>query len=147
MMRRFRSRMLAIVLALSISSPVLPQSPSRKDSSADATSRTHPATLSDRERVIHALNRLTFGPRPGDVDAVLAKGMDAWIEDQLHPESIDDSALNARLGPYATTRLNPKQLALSFPSDGVIRQVMMGKRMMPADPPELKLVYAVNVPR
>ena len=64
----------------------------------------------------------------------------------MHPESIDDSALNARLAPYATTRLNPKQLALAFPSDGVIRQIMMGKRMMPTEP-ELKLVYSVNVAR
>jgi uncharacterized protein (DUF1800 family) len=103
--------------------------------------------LSDRERALHALNRLTFGPKPGQVDAVLAKGLDSWIEDQLHPESIDDSALNGRLGPYATTRLNPKQLALSFPSDGVLRQVLMGKRIMPTDPPELKLVYAVNLAR
>jgi uncharacterized protein (DUF1800 family) len=146
MMRRFRNRMLAVFLVLSISSPVLPQSTARKDSSSDATSRTHPATLSDRERVIHALNRLTFGPRPGDVDAVLAKGMDAWIEDQLHPESIDDSALNARLGPYATTRMNPKQLAQSFPSDTVIRQIIAGKRPMPDDP-QIALVYAVNVAR
>src|ERR1700728_3129097 len=146
MIRRFCSRMLTIVLALSISSPVLPQSATRKDSSSDATSRTHPATLSDRERVIHALNRLTFGPRPGDVDAVLAKGMDAWIEDQLHPESLDDSALNAHLGPYATTRMNPKQLAQSFPSDTVIRQVIAGKRPMPDDP-HTALVYSVNVAR
>src|ERR1700728_1195907 len=146
MIRRFCSRMLTIVLALSISSPVLPQSATRKDSSSDATSRTHPATLSDRERVIHALNRLTFGPRPGDVDAVMAKGLDSWIEDQLHPESIDDSALNARLGPYATTRMNPKQLAQTFPSDGAIRQVIAGKRPIPDDP-ATKLVYAVNVAR
>jgi len=111
-----------------------------------ATSRTRPATLSDRERVIQALNRLTFGPRPGDVDAVMAKGMDAWIEDQLHPESIDDSALNARLGPYATTRMNPKQLAQTFPSDTVIRQIIAGKRTMPDDP-ESTLVYSVNVAR
>jgi uncharacterized protein (DUF1800 family) len=47
---------------------------------------------------------------------------------------------------YATTRLNPKQLALAFPSDGVIRQIMMGKRMMPAEA-DLKLVYSVNVAR
>jgi uncharacterized protein (DUF1800 family) len=146
MIRRFPSRMLAILLTLSISTPVLPQSTPRKETSSTATSRAHPATLSDRERVIHALNRLTFGPRPGDVDAVLAKGMDAWIEDQLHPESIDDSALNARLGPYATTRMNPKQLAQSFPSDTVIRQIIAGKRPMPDDP-ESALVYTVNVAR
>ena len=102
--------------------------------------------LTEHQRALHALNRLTFGPKPGQVDAVLAKGLDSWIEDQLHPESIDDSALNARLVPFATTRLNPKQLALAFPSDGVIRQIMTGKRMMPTEP-ELKLVYSVNVAR
>ncbi len=109
--------------------------------------KAEPAGLTERQRALHALARLTFGAKPGQVDAVLGKGLDSWIEDQLHPESIDDSALNGRLGPYATTRLNPKQLALAFPSDGVIRQVMMGKRMVPMEPPELKLVYAVNVAR
>jgi len=143
---RCPTRISAIVLALSIAVPVLPQSTTQKQASSAATRGTRPATLTDRERVIHALNRLTFGPRPGDVDAVMAKGMDAWIEDQLHPESIDDSALNARLAPYATTRMNPKQLAETFPSDTVIRQIIAGKRPMPDDP-ERTLVYAVNVAR
>jgi uncharacterized protein (DUF1800 family) len=138
--------MLAIVLALSIAIPVLPQSTTQKETSSAAPRGTRPAALTDRERIIHVLNRLTFGPRPGDVDAVLAKGMDAWVEDQLHPESIDDSALNARLGSYATTRMNPKQLAETFPSDTVIRQIIAGKRPMPDDP-ERALVYAVNVAR
>jgi uncharacterized protein (DUF1800 family) len=102
--------------------------------------------LNQRQRAIHALNRLTFGPRPGDVDLVLVKGVDAWIEDQLHPESIDDSALDKRLGPYASTRMNPKQLSQTFPSDAVIRQVMAGKRQIPDDP-VAKLVYSVNVAR
>jgi uncharacterized protein (DUF1800 family) len=119
-------------------------SPSTRD--AAKTAKPGTAALTEQRRAFHALNRLTFGARPGQVDAVLAKGLDSWIEDQLHPESIDDSALNARLGSYATTRLNPKQLALAFPSDGVIRQVMMGKRMMPAEA-DLKLVYSVNVAR
>jgi uncharacterized protein (DUF1800 family) len=146
MIIRFLGRMLAILVALNISAPVLPQSAAQKETSPAAASRTRSATLSDRERVIQALNRLTFGPRPGDIDAVMAKGMDAWIEDQLHPESIDDSALNARLGPYATTRMNSKQLAQTFPSDTVIRQIIAGKRTMPDDP-ESTLVYSVNVAR
>jgi uncharacterized protein (DUF1800 family) len=105
-----------------------------------------PTALNERQRVIHALNRLTFGPRPGDVDLVLGRGLDDWIEDQLHPESIDDSALEKRLGPYASTRMSPKQLAQTFPSDAAIRQVIAGKRLIPDDP-AAKLVYAVNVAR
>jgi uncharacterized protein (DUF1800 family) len=143
---RCHRKVLAIVLVWNIAAPAFPQTTTRKESSPAATKTARPAALTDRERVIHALNRLTFGPRPGDVDAVVAKGLDAWIEDQLHPESIDDSALNARLGPYATTRMNPKQLAQTFPSDTVIRQIIAGKRPMPDDP-ETTLVYSVNVAR
>src|SRR5579871_1145821 len=47
-------------------------------------------------QVLHALNRLTFGPRPGDVQAVEAMGLRTWFENQLNPEKIDDSALEAK---------------------------------------------------
>jgi uncharacterized protein (DUF1800 family) len=123
-----------------------PASKSAASSAAPSPASTTATTLNDRQRALHALNRLTFGPRPGDVEAVLAKGIDEWVEDQLHPESIDDSALNNQLGAYASTRMTSKQLAQQFPSDGVIRQVIAGKRPMPTDPAQ-KLIYAVNVAR
>jgi uncharacterized protein (DUF1800 family) len=115
-----------------------------KKKSSTSVGTDHEVSLSASERTLHALNRLTFGPKPGDAEAVMRQGLDEWIEDQLHPESIDDSALDAKLAPYATTRMNPKQLAAAFPSDGVIRQVIAGKRTMPTDAAQ-KLVYAVNV--
>jgi uncharacterized protein (DUF1800 family) len=102
-----------------------------------------PAQL-ERRRALHALNRLTFGPRPGEVDKVLAKGVDSWVEDQLHPESIDDGALNAHLSAYRALTLRPQELAQTFPTDGMIRQVMAGKRPMPTDPSQ-KLIYEVYV--
>ena len=46
--------------------------------------------MDDQKRALHALNRLTFGPRPGDVERVTAIGVDKWIDQQLHPEKIDD---------------------------------------------------------
>ncbi|MGB9069068.1 MAG: DUF1800 domain-containing protein [Candidatus Acidiferrales bacterium] len=141
MIPRCEKCLVAFSLALILTLPVFPQSAPLK-----VAKKPTPAVFTERQRAIQALNRLTFGPRPGDVEAVLQKGVDDWIEDQLHPESLDDSALNARLGPYATTRMNPKQLAETFPSDTVIRQVMAGKRTMP-DEPAAKLIYAVNVAR
>ena len=51
----------------------------------------------DREALEHVLNRLTFGPRPGDVDEVQKIGLSAWIDQQLTPSRIDDSALSRRL--------------------------------------------------
>ena len=105
-----------------------------------------PGGLTQRQKVVHALNRLTFGPRPGDVDAVLAKGLDSWIEDQLHPESTDDSALNTRLAPFATTHMSLKQIAELFPSDNVINQTFAGRRALPGDP-VAKLIFSVQVAR
>ena len=46
------------------------------------------------QQIIQAINRLTFGPRPGDVAKVRAMGLDNWIDLQLHPEKINDNALN-----------------------------------------------------
>jgi uncharacterized protein (DUF1800 family) len=49
--------------------------------------------LTPRERARHALNRLAFGPRPGDVDAVVRMGLDTWIARQLDVESIPEHGL------------------------------------------------------
>ena len=56
-----------------------------------------PSPMDEQKRALHALDRLTFGPRPGDVQAVAAMGVDKWIELQLHPDTIDNSALEVRL--------------------------------------------------
>jgi uncharacterized protein (DUF1800 family) len=133
----------AVVLVWGLAMPAFPQATQKK---AGNSKRPALEELTERQRALHALNRLAFGPRPGDVEAVLAKGVDAWIEDQLHPESIADPALDSRLAPYATTRMNPKQLAQAFPSDNVLRQVMAGKRPMPTDPAQ-KLIYSVQIAR
>jgi uncharacterized protein (DUF1800 family) len=147
MTRRFSVRAIIVVLVFSIATTAFPQTATKyRPSSSAAEVRPARAVLTERQRALHALNRLTFGPRAGDVEAVIAKGVDVWIMDQLHPESIDDSALNARLTPYTTTSMNPQQLAQAFPSDNVIRQTIAGKRPMPTDP-ELKLVYSVNIAR
>src|SRR5215470_8556034 len=51
----------------------------------------------DRQ-VVHVLNRLTFGPRPGDVDQVRRIGLDAWVDRQLHPDRLaENAALGDRL--------------------------------------------------
>jgi uncharacterized protein (DUF1800 family) len=66
--------------------------------------------LTPRQRADHALNRLAFGARPGDVDRVMAEGVDAWINRQLHPESIADRGVDARLDQYATLKMSDAQI-------------------------------------
>ena len=70
------------------------------------TGASSDSKLTDRQRAVHALNRLAFGPRPGDVDKVLKDGVDVWIEQQLHPDAIPDRAVEARLQNLPTLRLS-----------------------------------------
>lgn len=78
---------------------------------------TAKATLSDEARIVHALNRLAFGPRPDDVEAVRRIGLQRWIDQQLHPETIDDSALEAKLSTLSMLRLPSSQLRLAYEAD------------------------------
>src|SRR6266436_5537310 len=71
--------------------------------------------LSADEAILHALNRLAYGPRPGDVERVRQMGMAKWIEEQLNPGSIDDKALEARLQNYPTLRLSTAKLIDEYP--------------------------------
>jgi uncharacterized protein (DUF1800 family) len=107
---------------------------------------TIPSGSSQQKQALHALNRLTFGPRPGDVQRVLAIGVDRWIDLQLHPEQIDDRALEARLEPFRTLRMSTKELSENFPENQVINQVKNGKRSIPSDP-ALRMVYEIHLAR
>ena len=100
----------------------------------------------DQRRALHALNRLTFGPRPGDVQQVMAVGVDRWIDLQLHPQKIDDSGLEARLEPLRTLRMSTKEIAEDFPDGQEINQVRNGKKPMPSDPAR-RAVFQVQVAR
>jgi uncharacterized protein (DUF1800 family) len=63
--------------------------------------------LSPEQQIVHALNRLTFGPRPGDVEEVRRIGLNKWIELQLHPDQIPENPLlDARLKPLETVRMD-----------------------------------------
>ncbi len=73
------------------------------------------AEMEEQKRAVHLLNRLSFGPRPGDVERVTAMGVDKWIDLQLHPDRIDDSALNARLEPLRTLRMDTREIVENFP--------------------------------
>jgi uncharacterized protein (DUF1800 family) len=65
----------------------------------------------DDEAIVHVLNRIGFGPRPGDVEKVRAVGLQRYIDGQLHPDRIPDPALDARLAELKTVRLSSRDIA------------------------------------
>jgi uncharacterized protein (DUF1800 family) len=122
---------MACALSLAVDLPALsfaaehhpPFPPSKKDpSTALRASKQSKALkglpiteLTEDEAILHALNRLGYGPRPGDVERVRQMGLQKWIEQQLDPRSIDDHAAEARLEQYPTLKMSSEKLLEEYP--------------------------------
>jgi uncharacterized protein (DUF1800 family) len=130
-----RRSWLAIALFLAMLAPVLLLGKKKEGSALD-----------EQKRALQALNRLTFGPRPGDVQRVAAMGVERWIELQLHPEEIDDSALAARLQPLRTLRMSTREIVENFPPPPLIKAVASGRQSLPSDPQE-RAIYEAQLRR
>ena len=71
-----------------------------------------PPTPADKYRaeIVHAINRMSFGIRPGQVDEVEKMGLSAYIQQQLHPEKLDDSAVEAQLKDFRILNMSQTDL-------------------------------------
>jgi uncharacterized protein (DUF1800 family) len=137
-MRLGRAKIATSLLCLSLACTVPQLLAKKKDKAVSGPD--------EQRRALHALNRLTFGPRPGDVQLVMAMGVNQWIDLQLHPEKIDDRGLNARLEPLRTLHMSTREIAEDFPDGQEITQVRNGKRAMPSDPAR-RAVFEVQLAR
>lgn len=144
----FRSypRFLAIcsTLTLALTSAALPLNAQRSHARSAPPKPAALTPLSPRDRVVQLLDRFTFGARPGEVDRVLAQGADKWLDQQMDPASIKDSALNHRLNDYPTLHLTAAEALAAFPDRYQITQVADGKVDPPTDP-LLAAVYQVQM--
>src|SRR6059058_5839350 len=71
--------------------------------------------LSADKQIIHVLNRLTFGPRAGDIAEVRRVGLEKWIDLQLHPDQLTENlVLDARLKPFTTLQLATWQILKQY---------------------------------
>ena len=93
------------------------------------------AKLDRNSHALHAVERLTFGPRPGDVEAVRRLGVKKWVDLQLHPERIPENPeLARRLAPLDSLRMSTLELQQHYPTRQYARAVMNGRAEMPDDP-------------
>jgi uncharacterized protein (DUF1800 family) len=95
-----------------------------------------PASADDRT-ILHVLNRIGFGARPGDVDRVRQIGVAAYIEQQLRPEQVADATLDARLSSFTTLSMSSQELAEEYfiPARQMQRQQQQQQRQQPAPDP------------
>src|SRR5260370_22158527 len=81
-------------------------------------SRGLPAeSLSPRDSALHALNRLAYGPRPGDVDRLAAMGTLRWIDQQLDPNRLDNHVLAERERTFTLLGMSREDLGTAYFDD------------------------------
>jgi len=68
----------------------------------------------DDQTITHVLNRVAFGPRPGDVDRIRKMGVQRYIDAQLHPDRVEDADMSARLAALTTIGLTSREIAERF---------------------------------
>ncbi len=136
-----KTHLLLLALALCASASLIAVEKAKSKNPAAAAGR-----MEEEKRVLHALNRLTFGPRPGDVEKVRALGVDKWIEQQLNPPQGEDSALEARLAPLRTLHMSTGEMMEEFPPPQVVRAIAEGRMSLPSDP-ERRAAYQAQIER
>jgi uncharacterized protein (DUF1800 family) len=133
-MRANRLAMLLVLATLISAATLLAVDKKDKKSKAKKNAAATMAQMDDDKKVLHALNRFTFGARPGDIENVKAMGLDKWFEQQLHPEKIDDKDMEARLAPFRTLKMSAHEMMENFPSQQTLKQIGNGRESMPSDP-------------
>ncbi len=151
-MERLRASLAALLCGLLAvpSAPALAQAaaPSGNESQNKPHGRQpyQSGQLQGDERILHALNRFTFGTRPGDLEAVRAMGLEKWFAQQLRPEVIDNAGLEVRLAQFPAMQWSPQDLLVRLPSNAMIRQAADGKVSVPPDG-ALHAVYVDEIAR
>ena len=86
----------------------------------------------DTRTVVHVLSRTTFGPRPGDIERVMAIGVSAYLDEQLHPERISDESVQPRLAALTPLTISARAYATDFYAPMVAARQQFASTQKPA---------------
>ena len=125
---RKTSALLALMALLTTSWATATNAQKMRPRSAQKTSG-----LTEDQRILHVLNRLGFGARPGDAARVKAIGVENYIAQQLFPEKINDAATEARLQNLESLRMTTAQLYEKYPQPGQLLRQLQRRNDLPAD--------------
>ena len=88
--------------------------------------------LSEEQRVLHVLNRLGFGARPGDVERVRAMGLERYIEQQLRPDGIQDAVAESKVQSLEALKMTTPELYAKYPQPGqLLRRLERDGKLTP----------------
>src|SRR3989442_5243711 len=128
-----QNRVLArlLTLAAAVASVAAPQSAPHR-----SALRQLPA-LTPHDSALHAFDRLAYGPRPGEIDAVAAGGVMNWIDRQLSPDQLDDPLVAQRAATFRILRYDSGNLARLYAAASEERRggPRQPRRQPPVDSP------------
>src|SRR3989454_2967382 len=106
-----------------------------RDLGAEQKQKLQAARLTEEQRILHVLNRLGFGARPGDIERVKAMGIENYINQQLHPESIADTLAEAKIKDrdLSTLSMTTAELYEKFPQPGQLLRKLQQQGALPGD--------------
>jgi uncharacterized protein (DUF1800 family) len=86
--------------------------------------KTKVKPLTENQKILHVLNRLGFGARPGDVERVKSIGINKYIEQQLNPSSITDSVAEAKVKNLNVIKMSNEEIFAKYPSPQAVLQAV-----------------------
>jgi uncharacterized protein (DUF1800 family) len=113
---------LTLLLALTATQPLV-----------SAEKRAKSQNLTEEQRIVHVLNRLGFGARPGDVERVKATGLENYINQQLNPEKISDTVAENKVRDLNVLNMTTAELYEKFPQPGQLLRQLQARGKLPAD--------------
>jgi uncharacterized protein (DUF1800 family) len=120
-------RIVALLLLVVLTQPLI-----------SAQNRAKSQSLTEEQRIIHVLNRLGFGARPGDVQRVKAMGLEKYIEQQLNPEKIEDAVAENKIRDLSVLNMPTAELYEKYPQPGQLLRQLQARGMLPADVAEAR---------
>jgi uncharacterized protein (DUF1800 family) len=109
--------------------------PSKEAEEAKRQAKLFQKKLSKDQQVLHALDRLSFGPSPGEAARVKKIGLKKWLDLQLHPDRIPENRdLEAKLQPLESLGMTPMEAGQHYPLPQMIRAIAAGRQPLPEDP-------------
>jgi uncharacterized protein (DUF1800 family) len=100
---------------------------------ADQKQRARQKQLDEQHRIIHVLNRLGFGARPGDIERVKTIGIESYINQQLHPETIEDSIAENKIKDLKSLTMTTAELYEKYPQPGQLLRQLQARGLLPPD--------------
>ena len=91
-----------------------------------ANTNTALKPLTEDQKILHVLNRLGFGVRPGDVEKVKAIGLQKYIDQQLNPSTIADPVADAKVKNLGIFNMTTSELFAKYPNPGALLKQLEG---------------------